>query len=304
MIKQIIEKYTPYLILIVTLSSISQWSRLPIDITAIWWTVYAFIVLIFIKAKSTHYDRANDKEIIFIKWYLLWNAICIVRGLFIAENYWEWKNLVGTGFVFLLPLSIYITTNSKIVLQLISTWIKYALPAFFIISLTFINPNAVGRYLMPVSFLLIFFPILNGKLKGIVLFFSLVVILWDLNARSNVIKFIVPFIFGLAYYFQGLLSINFLRVSRLVLLITPIIFFILGVTGKFNIFKMDEYISGDYKATSVVEGEIKEGSLTVDTRTFLYEEVIFSAIKYDYVFLGRTPARGNESPTFGMHTLK
>lgn len=48
------------------------------------------------------------------------------------------------------------------------------------------------------------------------------------------------------------------------------------------------------------EGNIVEQDIIVDTRTFLYVEVLESAINNDYWLLGRTPARGNDSDTFGV----
>jgi len=43
----------------------------------------------------------------------------------------------------------------------------------------------------------------------------------------------------------------------------------------------------------------EDEDLAEDTRTFLYEEVISSAVYNQYVWQGRTPARGNDSEWFG-----
>lgn len=48
------------------------------------------------------------------------------------------------------------------------------------------------------------------------------------------------------------------------------------------------------------EGNIVEQDIIVDTRTFLYVEVLESAVNNNYWLLGRTPARGNDSDTFGV----
>jgi hypothetical protein len=78
----------------------------------------------------------------------------------------------------------------------------------------------------------------------------------------------------------------------------------LGLSGAFNVFKMDEYIEGDYSASkTTIEGQTTSESLTTDSRTGIYEEVIASAVKYDYIIFGRTPARGNESEMFGDYSL-
>jgi len=206
--------------------------------------------------------------------------------------------------VLLLPLSIYISTNKEIVQKLINIWITYALPAFFLFLPFFKFGDAIGRYLIPVSFLLLFLPILSLKWKITTLAFTLFVLLGDLGARSNVIKFGVPLILGTFYYFRFFISVRLFEISRLVFILIPIILFLLGLSGTFNVFKMNEYITGNYTTKTVIDGRINEESLTVDTRTPIFKEVISSAIKHDYIWLGRSPARGNESASFGLYALE
>ena len=63
---------------------------------------------------------------------------------------------------------------------------------------------------------------------------------------------------------------------------------------------MNEYIDGEYESSTIVEdGSQENESLTTDTRTFLYVEVLQSALKNNYLVFGRTPARGNDSVMFG-----
>jgi hypothetical protein len=76
------------------------------------------------------------------------------------------------------------------------------------------------------------------------------------------------------------------------------------VNGTFNIFNLEENVSGTYTSEKIIDGKKTEENLMIDTRTFLYEEVIFSALKNDYVFFGRTPARGNDSFYFGKFTAE
>jgi hypothetical protein len=124
------------------------------------------------------------------------------------------------------------------------------------------------------------------------------VIFSGLDARSNVIKFSISLLLGLIFYFRNIAA-RFFRLVRLIFLIAPIVLFIIAVIGDFNVFKMEEYITGEYTASVIQDGELHQSSLTVDTRTALYEEVILSAIKNNYIFFGRTPARGNDSDLFG-----
>ena len=60
---------------------------------------------------------------------------------------------------------------------------------------------------------------------------------------------------------------------------------------------MGDYIDVEYTYENKDQGTT--GDIREDTRSDLYVEVINSALKYDYVWLGRTPARGNESFIFG-----
>ncbi|WP_158847903.1 hypothetical protein [Algibacter sp. L1A34] len=296
--KRLLIKIVPPLILFITISSINAWTTLLIGNTTIWWFINALILLLFVKSKTYFFNQENRRSVYVVFAYIAWNAVCIIRGTFIADNYWEWKNLVSTTMVLLMPLAIYITTNKGIVQRLISIWIKYALPAFFIFIL-FMRPIAFGYYLIPISFLFLFFPILENKWKLILLFFTLIVLLSDLGARSNVIKFAVPIIFACIYYIRSFVGVKIMEFGRLIFIFLPIVLFGLALSGIFNPFKMDEYIEGDFTTESRFEGEQVTESLTADTRTDLYVEVLESALNNNYILLGRTPARGNDSVLFG-----
>jgi len=87
---------------------------------------------------------------------------------------------------------------------------------------------------------------------------------------------------------------------RKFLLIIPVLFFLMAVGGVFNVFKMDQYIKGDYEVVEVnSKGEIVQSNLTSDTRTFLYKDVLHTAKIYKCWLFGRSPARGNKSESYG-----
>jgi len=265
--------------------------------TAIWWVLLMFILILFILGKKKFSNSSNNTNTILVKIYLAWNVICIVRGLFVASDYWEWKFLIQTSIVMLVPLSVFILTNTFLIQRIVQQWFRYLLPAFLIL-IFFMRAESVGHYLIPVSFLLLFFPFLKSKWKIICLVLTLVVLGANLGARSNVIKFLIPFTLALIYYVKIPFTTNVLKIGRLGLMILPMLFLILGITNTFNVFKMSDYLEGDFKyGRADIEGA--QDNLTADTRTFLYVEVIGSALKYDYVWFGRTPARGNESASFG-----
>lgn len=303
--KQLIKLILPFTILFVTVYSVLSLpnEKFPmltyLKSTTVWWVISVAILVVFVFSNYYFFDKKNSINLQLVKIYLIWNIICIIRGMFVAEGYWEWKGLIGNIFALLLPIVAYSATNKVVVQSLLSFYIKYGLPLFLLFALL-IRTDAYGFYLVPVSFLLLFLPALSLRQKLVLIFFTAVVLTADLGARSNIIKFVVPFVFLLFYYFRNTISVKTMEIIRLILIATPILFFVLGVTGVFNVFKMDEYIKTDYEGTGVDEaGNRVKTDLKGDTRTFIYIEVLQSAKKNNYWLFGRTPARGNESESFG-----
>lgn len=293
------KKYSlPILIVVLTPISVNQWTTMPVGNTFTSWVLYLLIILGFVFQKKYFFDKANTQNLKFVKLYLLWVLICFIRGIFVAENYWDYKNLIDSGFALFIAYSIFVFTNPILIKNIIRIWLKYALPLFFVF-IFFMDRGAIGYYLVPLSFIGLFFPVLNFKWKIIVLVLFLVVIVVGLDVRSNVIKYIVTFLLSLLLYFKSLLKSKLFNSTNLILLIMPFVLLFLGVSNIFNIFKMDEYIKGNYETTSVIAGQKEADDLKADSRSFLYEEVLLSAIKNDYVIMGRTLARGNDSNSFG-----
>ena len=285
-----------FLVLLVTIQSVNQWSNFKIGSTLFWWICNFILIFCFIRSKK--YFHTNSNYHIWIKIYFCWVVICIFRGLFTAENYWELKSLISYSFVLLLPSIIFITSSKKIIGLIVSSWFKFVLPLFLIFYL-FLDSEAYGRYLVPINFMVLFYPSLSKRLKFTVLVFSFFIAFSDSNARSNVVKTIIPFLYLLIYYFKPFQKIKFLKIIHILIFVSPLTLVVMGLTNTFNVLKMNEYVSGTYTGTGTVRGEERELSLTADTRTFLYEETISSAIKNNYILFGRTPARGYDSKFFG-----
>tara|TARA_R110002126_G_scaffold286935_3_gene439234 strand:- start:10136 stop:11401 length:1266 start_codon:yes stop_codon:yes gene_type:complete len=284
---------------LITLLSINKWSSVVFGSTFFWWGIQTLFFIIILSTRKRFFNKLNKKTIWSVNLFLIWMIVCIVRASLIAENYWEWKNLVTTSFVLLLGLVVYVFMNPELNRLLLKKWFKFILPLFFIF-IFIIRGDAYGHYLAPVVLILLLFPLITKKWKIIGLFFILFIILLSQDSRSNIIKFSVSLILGTStYYFRFIFSNKVFNLIRLIFLIAPIIFFTLGVSGIFNIFKMSEYIEGDYTTKVQVDGKTNEVSMTADTRTLIYIEVLSSALNNEYVFFGRTPARGNDSSIFG-----
>lgn len=301
--KNSLTKILPLLIIIVTISSIQQWLSLAISTTLIAWVINFCIIYIVLKFKTkyskvllTSYIEKYDWHLINI--YLLWLLFNSIRGIFIADNYWEWKQLI-TGMQSLsLPLFIYIFSVTDISQRVLIYWFKYAL-LIFILLVPFLSTDAYHFYLGPLFMVGCFIPMVPKKWKYIIGGLLIIMLLINLGARSQVIKSAVVLLIASGIYFRKYISIKILKFIHAFCYILPIILLYLGISGTFNIFQDISSNEGKYVNKKVVNGEVKEEDLSADTRTFIYIEVLESALKHNYVIWGRTPARGNDSAAFG-----
>lgn len=282
---------------LLSIQSVNQWNTLPIDNASVWWLISALNLGLFVFARRYFELKPDQKNFLYIKLFLLWTTICIIRGAFVAEFYWDWKNLTFVAFVLLQPLVVFIATNPELVQKFFSTWIKYAFPVFFLL-FPFLEGEAYGKFLIPISILLLFFPILPKKWKVICLLMTISTAVLYTEARSNILKFIIPFAMSFIYYIRGIGLTKLIKSANAFFYILPVILLILAVTGTFNVFNMESYM-GRIQSNQVNSVGEQGADLTGDTRTLIYEEMIISAFQNDYVLFGRTPARGYDSTLFG-----
>ena len=294
-----VARILPYLTVPLAILSILTYLVFSLGNTFIVWAIQAFILFVFFSANVHFFDTQNKRAMLFVKIYLIWNIFSILRGVIIAGDYWDYRALTNQTMTLLLPIVAYASTNEEIVKALLKKYFYIALPLFFV-TIFFLRTVAYGFYLVPVSFMLLFLPLLEKKWKFIIIGITLLVLLVDLGARSNVIKFAFPLFFVLLLY-TGITKKRWLmELTRLLFMFLPFILFVLAITNVFNVFKMDEYIEAEYTKERVDEtGRVRQERLTADTRTFLYTEVILSAKLYNSWWIGRSPAKGNKTEAFG-----
>lgn len=280
-------------IVLLSIYAASFTSKLPIGNFSLWIGIdVLFLVAVFILKPVYSKDK-----IPLLSLFLIWVFIGFLRGSIAADGYWEWKFLVTYSLTMLAPSIAYLATNELFVQKVLGYWYKYGLWLVFIF-IPFLRVNDFyGTYLAPIMLLLLLYPILPIKWKVIAIVFTVLVFLAGFDSRSNFLRFLAALSLGFIYYLPILNKQIWLKAFHAVLLILPMLMLVLGLTGIFDVFKMNQYISGEYSYKGFDAG--KAESLTVDTRTFIYVEAIESALKHDYVFLGRTPAKGYDSPWFG-----
>ena len=286
-----------------TVFSVSQWSRLPLGNTYLSWTIDSLIVIYIVRfIKKYRNNISTEIKDIIIKLYLFWLLFCVIRGGFVAENYWEWKQLIQGSFTLLLPIFIYYFIYPSNLSVLMRFWLKYAMILFLLIFSWNLNISAYQFYLGPILLLICLFPLLTKQWKLISALCAIIMMTGDLGARSQVIKVLMSILLAISLYLQKYISTKVLKITHWGIYSTALILLTLGVSGVFNVF--DDFASsksGKYVEKRVVDGKLVEEDLSSDTRTFIYIEVLTSALRHNYIVWGRTPARGNDSFSFGSH---
>ncbi len=295
-----IYKYLPYLIAAMSFLSVQQWMNITITNTALNWTV-SFLILAAFAVVAFRAYRYSDYRYpaTYIAYYLL-VIMSACYGIEMSEGYWDYKSLVSNFLSLSLPLSyIYFAQPTKVA-RTLGVWIVFAFVTLWLM-LPFMQLEAVGRYLVPASFMLLFFRYQNGRTQIVLLiFFACLFIFGSLGARSNIVRFAVPFLLGMMLYVKDYLSIFLLKSIAVIALFIPLVFFALGISGTFNIFDFKEYLSMNEVEVDNPGADEKPEDLTDDTRTFIYVEEILSAVKNNYVIHGRSLARGYDTDYFTL----
>lgn len=293
----LLKKIFPYSLALLAFSGISNALPFHLPLAIIW----ALNCLVFI---SVYYVQKHipQKVPYIINIYFIWNIICIIHGCFIAERYWDWKALISTGFGMLMPILSYIFISPRCNAILLRNLIKSAFLIFPILLLFSPYSDRPGRYLTFFYLFIICISALPKKWKIITFIVLLFSCIYDFEARSNVIRAAIAICIGILYYIRNYID-RYLRIAQRLFLYIPFVFFILATTRTFNIFNVSDYWKNSTITTSK-NGKITEINLAADTRTFLYQEVILSALKNHHVIWGRSPARGYESQYFTFDTYQ
>ena len=299
MLKYVFSILVSFTVLPIAIFSVQRFSSMPIGNTTIWWLIQVIVLLILLVARFVFFQRENRRHFLFLNLFLIWVIFSVVRGVYMAENYWDFKSLIERAFELFLPVIAYTASNKERLQAILSFFVKVVLPS----SVLFLIPvptGAWGWYLFPVGFLILFLPALKTPWKILFVAVALVALLGDISTRSHTFKYGIPILLLLIYYFRFFIATDqILNIGRLVFTIAPWVLLFLGVSGIFNVFKINEYIKTSYVAeTTNAQGEIKKQDLTDDSRTFIYTEVLQSAKKHNYWILGRSPARGNDTVAF------
>lgn len=207
-----LQKYFIYLLIYIALVSPAQWCSIPLGNTFISWAVSFLIVCFTIQISKKINVSLIGRDYLIVRVYLIWMTICAVRGLFVADNYWEYKNLVNGTFTCLLPMFVYVFYSPELTASFYRKWMKWCLPLFFIFYIWTVTPGEVNFYLAPLLFLGCFLPMMPMKYRiatALCLVFMLVA---DFAARSQVLKAFMALLFSIVCIKPKIMSDKIIKI--------------------------------------------------------------------------------------------
>lgn len=283
-----------------TILSIGQWSALPIGNTFIMWSVDFVLLFFLVKEMLGHGSKVFSKRYILCTLFIIWTIIGSIRGYLVAENYWEYKQLVEGTLALSLPIFAFTFCDQRITIAVLSKWNSWMVPLFFLFFIWVVQGGAYHFLIWPVFIYGIYAKYLP-KYWIIGIFFVFVAMTTvGISNRAQLIKVAATMGLACTFIFHNYWTAKFVHLLHWGFYLGGITLLILGITGQYNVF--EEMESSEGKVTTVTldeEGNKVIEDAATDTRTFIYQEVILSAIKHDYIWTGRTPARGNDSFMFG-----
>jgi hypothetical protein len=221
----------------------------------------------------------------------------ILRGFFVAKDYWDWKFLMLTSFAFsLIPLAFFLGNNLNHAKTIIKMVIKYIFPlGFFLIPLSLITTEELyPRIMIMISLFILFIPFVKRKWKLLIIIVSLVSLFIALGFRTNIIKISLSYLILGSYYFISLNKKFKLNLLRLTMFAVPPLLIVSSIIFNFNIFNEFSKLKSYYITTN--KGEVE--NLVGDTRTFLYVEVLSQLNFTDSYIFGESAAGYYESKVF------
>jgi len=255
-------------------------------------------IIIFIRIKIKYANNYVSTKFSFLfTFWLCFLIVSILRGLMLANSYWDFKFLFFDSIVFtLVSLVYYVGQNLLFFKKIFDFYLKKVfLFGFVLIPLALVsNRELYARLMIPIGIFILFIPYIKKNWKILVIVVAVASLLVDITFRTNIIKIMLSIGILSLFYFKDFINTFITKLIWLSFFIIPFVLLGLALTGEFNIFEATS--DNEEYSTINEEGEIE--SLSADTRTFLYQEVIIDVVKNDAVIFGKSPSQGYKSFEF------
>lgn len=241
-----------------------------------------------------NFKHMDQKRI--VKVFIVYSIFMFIRGGIIANSFQDWTTLASGQVTLMLfmPLTIYLGAKKESVKYLFRTFL-FVIPFIFILYFTTSDRGPFGftKSLSPIYLFILLIPYLSKKLKILVIIIVILSFFRDITIRANMINIIVAFLILLTYgiKFKSRL-LNIIKKIRYILLISPIIFIILGIMGTFNVFKIGDYLEN----YTMSDNAGRSQDVFVDSRTGIFTDVFTQLEESNAIVFGL--GAGGKTKTF------
>lgn len=216
------------------------------------------------------------------------------------DSYWVFNQFIHGVFAVLPLISLFIFYNPVVFIKVFQPLNRFLVITGVLMLGWCLPLNAYPFFLVPFFFLYsCFITKIPDK------WFWITVIITILNGiqldnRSSVIKVLLSICIYILFILPKSIQKIVIYISHWSFYAIGFLLLWLGLTGRYNIFDSNYFKEKDYTVTYTVgENPINERSkYSIDTRSFIYVETITTALDYDCVWIGRSPAHGYISPWF------
>lgn len=296
-------KFLPFLVFIILLSQcFNELGRFgfhyEIGTYIIAFCKYIFIFYLIYLLKNKNLEKNIPYQVYrLFNWNIIWLMVTLFIGILNSTNYWDYKVIFIESLPFyFLSYSIIFGAQFELFTKIVQIIFKYVFIIGFILipAFLYMNQEIYSRFMVPVSFMILLFPVLNLKNRFIVILVIAVSFITAFTFRSNVLKIFFSVLILVLYYFRSFISLKFLKSLILILYLSPIVLFFLGVFNIFNIFNQD--IDQDKYTVNTVN--FGEESMVADTRTFVYAELLKSMSDNNSFLIGEGGAAKYKTEAF------
>lgn len=280
-------KLSALLIFLCSIPAVFNWnpSPIPMPMPLVW---LMHVVMVFSLWKLSDDDSAH---IIVSKVLPVLLLTSVALALFkYAENYWDYR-LLAKNFLSFALVYVIIRSNSNpdYMQRIMHCWFRYFI-VLILILVPIVDYWSILRVMAPFVLPVMFLPLI-GKKYTIITFIAVIALgPAFIDGRADFLRFLMAAGICVAILLgQRIISLQLLKAARIALLCSPILLLGLGLFSNFNIL---EKISND------ADSKGYDSTLSSDSRTFIYYEVIESAVDNDYVLFGRSLSRGYETAFF------
>lgn len=240
---------------------------------------FSSILILIVFCIRFEWNKALPRKVLLLLLlFMIWNIFQFFRGLYNVQDYWDLKFLLLHYLPSIcIPFAITIGLDYQ---NHIKTY-RFVFKVMLLIGFLFIPFSIVNDYglyarvVIGIGLFLLFLPYVSRKWQYLLVTVSAISIFMDLTYRSNVLRLLVPILLVSMYFIfnKKLFLSKGLNFAAVFCFCLPLIILSLGVTDNFNIFEENIF---DYEVSGTNIGSSGVTNLATDTRTFLYQEVLWS----------------------------